>query len=607
MISIITRLITICLLIGFTSAYSQQKISDKYQLAITYEQQGDFRNAARLFQEIYAENPEQVTYFQGVARSLSALQRYVELMPLIEIELGKRQTLDLLCLASMTAQRSFQSQKSQYFFEMTLRIVDTFTRDNQIDNSIRLIAQTQSDIGSFENAIIAYTKGREMMQSLKHAYADELSMLYVQVGNVELGIREITNHFKQQQQYGIIQGRIAALLIKSEAESIISEELALLAKQDFTFAKVYVWFLRETKKFDQAFIQALKIDNGLGLQGREVLDFADITLKDGQLDIAMKAYGNILDRGKNNPHFPAALYGYAKVMDQRLQVNSQTGTISTSEIYEIINRYNDILAQQPNGQFASECMYRIGVFELQFLNDPGQAKEVFRQIINKYKQYPISAAAANQLIEIAFTENEMDIVSELANQSIRAYQYINPDEVDRTRYHLAQLALFKGDIDSTKAMLLSLGGKTESDISNDALELSLFLEQHKQFQAGLILWGKAMLHMKQKDIKQAIETYREIISATKGTELAEQAQLRLCEILKEEKGSDALHEAKIFLKEYPESIQTDKILFLIASIYLEKKQNADALNILTDILVRFPTSQFSRKSRELIRSLRGDS
>jgi len=56
-----------------------------------------------------------------------------------------------------------------------------------------------------------------MLQGIKHAYADELSMLYVQIGNVDLGIKEITNLFKQQQQYGIIQGRIAALLIKSEA------------------------------------------------------------------------------------------------------------------------------------------------------------------------------------------------------------------------------------------------------------------------------------------------------------------------------------------------------------------------------------------------------
>lgn len=604
---IFTTIITVLLLMNVHSIYSQHKKSDKYQLALTYEQQSDFRNAARLFQELYTENPEQYVYFQGVARSLSALQRYPELMPLIEIELGKRQNLDLLCLASMTAKKSAQNQKSQQYFEMSLSIVDKLSNDREVDNAIRLIAQSQSDIGSFTNAITAYEKGRDKMVNEKHAYADELSMLYVQIGNVELGIKEITNLFKQQQQYGVIQGRIAALLIKSEAESIIQAELSSLAKQDFAFAKVYVWFLRETKKYDEAFIQAMKIDNGLGLQGREMLEFADISLKDGQLDIAAKGYGNILDRGKNNPHFSAALYGYAKVMDQRLQVHSQSTTIPTNEIREIINRYNDILAQQPNGQFASECLYRIGVLELLFMNNPERAKEVFKQVMKTYKQYPISASAANQLIEIALADNELDNAHDLANQTIQAYQFINPDESDKARFYLAQIALFKGDIDSSKALLVGLAGKTESDISNDALELSLFLEQHKQFQAGLILWGKAMLLMKQKNNDEAMETLREIIGKTKGTELAEQAQLRLCEMLKDQKTSIALQEAQIFLKEYPESIQTDKILFLIAGIYIEQQQNANAINILTDILVRFPTSQYARKSRELIRSLRGDS
>lgn len=600
-------LITIQFLMSMSSVHSQQKKSDKYQLALTYEQQGDFRNAARLYQELYADFPEQFTYFQGVARSLSALQRYPELMPLIEIELGKRQEIDLLCLASITAKKSSQHQKSQQYFDIALNSVDRLTNDAEIDNVIRLIAQSQSDIGSFTNAISAYIKGRGMVKGFKQAYADELSMLYVQIGNVELGIKEITNLFKQQQQYGIIQGRIAALLIKPEAESIINAELYSLAKQDFAFAKVYVWFLRETKKFDEAFIQALKIDNGLGLQGREMLEFADITLKDGQLDIAMKAYGNILDRGKNNSHFSAALYGYAKVMDQRLQANSENGAITSKEIREIINRYNDILAQQPNGQFASECMYRIGVLELYFMKDSDRAKEVFMNITNMYKQYPISAAASNQLIDIALTENDIDIAIVLANNTIQTYQFINPDEADKARFHLAQIALYKGDIDSAKSLLVVLAGKTESDISNDALELSLFLEQNKQFQAGLILWGKAMLALKQYRIEDAVTIYREIIGITKGTELAEQSQLRLCETLKDQKNPKTLEEAQIFLKEYPESIQTDAILFLIASIYIEQKQNAQAINILTDILVRFPTSRFVRKSRELIRSLRGDS
>jgi len=204
--------VTLLILFGNTRVYSQQRM-DKYQLAITYEQQGDHRNASRIFQELYAEHPEQYRYFQGVARSLTALQRYIELMPLIEVELAKKSNIELLCLASQNAKKAQLFSKSLQFFEQSIEQVSQLSNDFEKDNAIRLIAQTQGDISSFDNAIQTYIKGRSIISDGQNSYADELSMLYVQVGNVELGIQEIAKAFKKQQQYGLIQGRIAALLI----------------------------------------------------------------------------------------------------------------------------------------------------------------------------------------------------------------------------------------------------------------------------------------------------------------------------------------------------------------------------------------------------------
>lgn len=603
----ITTIAILIFLMSTVNGWAQQKKSEKYQLAVTFEQQGDFRNAARLFQELYSEQPDQIQYFQGVARSLGSLQRYLELLPLVEIELGKRQSIDLYCLASITAKKSNQQQKSQQYYQLALESVNRLSNDFEIDNAIRLIAKSQSDINAYENAVQTYSKGRELLRNIQNAYADELSMLYVQMGNVQLGMREITNHFRQQQQYGIIQGRIAALLIDQNAISIIDEELSSLSKNDYAFSKVYVWFLRETKRFDRAFQQSMNIDNGLGLQGREILEFADITLKDGQYDIAMKAFGNILDRGKNNPHFPAALYGYAKAMDQRLHMSEQKGAIPESEVMIIINRYKDIVAQSPNGQFASECLYRIGTLTLQYLNDPDAAKDIFLTIMNQYKQFPISAAAANQVIDISIATNELTYASELAQQSMSTYQYLNQEEADKSKFLFAQLLLYNGFIDSTKAILIGLAGKTDSDISNDALELSLFLEQFKQYQGALVSWGKVLLLQKQHKYDDAIQILRSIITQMKGTDISEYAQYTLCDILSRHDSTLAIQEADIFLREYPESVHTDFILFMMAGLHIQHKQNQRAIDILTDILVRFPQSLYARKSRELIRVLRGDS
>lgn len=594
------------ILIENTSMYSQQRM-DKYKLAMTYEEQGEFRNAARIFQELYAETPGQFKYFQGVARSLTALQRHIELMPLIEVELVKKSSIELLSLASQNAKKANLLPKSQQYFEQVLELVSKLSNDFERDNAIRLIAQTQSDISSFENAIQTYLKGRSIVSNTKDAYADELSMLYVQIGNVELGIKEIVKVFKKQQQYGLIQGRIAALLIDEKSKSYIDTELSSMSVNDNAFSRVYVWFLREIKEFDKALQQALRLDSGLGLQGKEILDFGDITLKDGHLEIALKAFGNVIDRGKNNPHFSQALYGYAKALEQRLQMAGAKNSISNTEIEIIINRYKDIIAQSPKGQFAAECLYSIGILQSEYLKDISTAKKTFQEVFEKYKQYPISASASNKLINIAVTRNEIEESFILARNTFRAYVHTNPNESDRAAFTLAELFFYTGEIDSCKNVLVGLAGKTESDIANDALELSLFLEQHKQFTAGLILWGKASLREKQSKQEDAIELYEEIVTKTSGTDLAEQAQIKICEAYYGMDKDRALKEGQLFISTYPESINTDRILFLIAEIHIAKAQNNEAITALTDILVRFPNSRFIRKSRELIRTLRGDS
>jgi len=597
--------VTLLFLAVNTRVYSQQKM-DKYQLAITYEQQGDHRNASRIFQELYAENPGQLKYFQGVARTLTALQRYIELMPLIEVELAKKSSLELLCLASQNAKKANLLSKSQQFFEQSIELTSQLSSEGDKDNAIRLIAQTQSDISSFENAIQTYSKGRKILNNGQDAYADELSMLYVQVGNVELGIQEIAKAFKKQQQYGLIQGRIAALLIDEKSKSFIDKELSSLSKNDYAFSRVYVWFLREIKEFDKAFQQALSIDIGLGLQGRELLDFADITLRDGQLEIALKAFGNVIDRGKNNPHFSQALYGYAKALDQRLQMTEARKNISSSEIETIINRYRDIIAQSPKGQFAAECLHRIGVLQFEYIQDISAATKTFQEVCEKYSQYPISASSSNELISIAISTNELDQAFSIARRTYKGYVHTNPKESDKAGFMLAKLFFYRSEIDSCKEILIALAGKTESDIANDALELSLFLEQHKQFTAGINLWGKAELKEKQQQLADAISLYEEIIAKTAGTDLAEQAQIKICEAYVLSDKEKAVKEGEKFILTYPESINTDRILFLLAEIQISQSKNTEAIASLTDILVRFPNSRFARRSRELIRTLRGD-
>jgi len=68
----------------------------------------------------------------------------------------------------------------------------------------------------------------------------------------------------------------------------------------------------------------------------------------------------------------------------------------------------------------------------------------------------------------------------------------------------------------------------------------------------------------------------------------------------------ALEEYSSFLIQYPESIRTDKVLFTIGEMNIIQGEIEKAIISFTDILVRFPNSMYAKKTRDIIRRLRGD-
>ncbi len=73
-------------LLCFSCQIQAQKVKNEevYTLAISYEKSGDAKNAARLYQELYAKDNTNSNFLYGVSRTLQSLQRFPELLPIIE-------------------------------------------------------------------------------------------------------------------------------------------------------------------------------------------------------------------------------------------------------------------------------------------------------------------------------------------------------------------------------------------------------------------------------------------------------------------------------------------------------------------------------------------
>lgn len=101
-------------LLCFTCQLQAQKVNNDevYTLAISYEKSGDAKNAARLYQELYAKVNTNSDYLYGVSRTLQSLQRFPELLPIIEEFTARFPTIEHFSLCSYIAKKSGFTEKA---------------------------------------------------------------------------------------------------------------------------------------------------------------------------------------------------------------------------------------------------------------------------------------------------------------------------------------------------------------------------------------------------------------------------------------------------------------------------------------------------------------
>ena len=348
-----------------------------------------------------------------------------------------------------------------------------------------------------------------------------------------------------------------------------------------------------------------KTENLFGSKGRDIADFADLCNKDGILDIANEAYSLLIDLGKSSPFYSKAIFGYATVLEQKLNILKKTfpDSIPKDDILYIISKYDDIVQSSPYTAIASECLFRKSQLQSKFLDDNVSAKKTLELIIQGYAHHSISLLAANELALLLIQENNSIEAKKILLHNITKAS-LDQNEIERSQFILAEMMYFEGNIDSAIVLLLPISGKPESDIANDALERLLFIEENKQYVSDLIIFAKAEHYERMKKYSEALPEFKKI---TAEGDLSELSQINVAEIYSKLKDvNKAIEEYYRFLTLYPESIRTDKVLYTIGEMNIIQGEKEKAIISFTDILVRYPNSMYVKKSRDIIRKLRGD-
>jgi tetratricopeptide (TPR) repeat protein len=578
------------------SSFSDEKL----KFAESFEKNGDFKNSARIYLELFNSNPKNNDYFNGLVRSYKALNQFTELMPFIEKRISLVKNPESLGIYGEINWRLGKTQEANKAWE------DGIKSNPNDKNTYEIIAKYQIAVKQFDKAISTYKTGRDKFNSAM-LFSDDMSQLYIAVGNAEEGLKEILNSFDVTRNTPVTEGRLSALKQLKGADIMIDSELnSRYSNTDHPEGyRLLIWHLRTVDKQEKALELSIKLDQLQRSNGMELNNFARISQNDGNYDIALKAYELVLRLGEKSPYFHNALYGIARTIEQKMELEKK---FDPKSLNEIIDKYRDIVKKYPNSSSSYDCQFRIGLINFNYLKNYKSAKEEFEMLSKVPGGNQSVALAGIYLGKIEIINNNFSGAISILENTIRRFGPSFPAVMDEAKLNVADLYFYRGEIDTAQKLYEECSTNSKSNISNNALEMIILIENNKTQNLAIRQFASAMLMERQNNLDSAITLFTTVLKSGGGSELEERAYIKLGNIYKEKSDfTKAIENYNLLKTKIPESIFADQALFSIGKVHLAANNKKEAENTFKELLSAYPRSLFLPEARQIIRKLRAGS
>lgn len=576
-----------------------QASRERERVAIAYEQSGDWRSSARIWQELLAEYPTNPTYLAGALRCLKMLQSHEAIIKLFEASSQQARTWEAYMYYGYALSRNAQQEKAKDAWEKALSMIAPPT-----EAAYRQLAGIQIEGGARDLAVGTLLRGRQALDN-RALFAEDLAQLAITAREVPTALDEIFTYLDATQNLARVQGLISTLLALDNTESVVRDRVARYVqsrKRSPNALRLYEWLLRQIGDYAAALDIILQLEEITGNSGRELYSFAERARLEGAYDVALEGYSKILSLGANTDMRTIALYGYVQSLELK---TLQSSTRRQSNIEQIINEYEKIVRQYPNHHVAANALLRIAELTRDYSTNPHRALNRFEQL---FTQYPITEQAARGRLErlpLLISIYGLDSASTIFDQELPLITRFSSLR-DEALFHQAEFAFFRCNYDRALDGYRRVAQNTESFLANDAIERATLIAINRVDSTALCRLSQAELAFYTLDIQRGLQITDSLISDD--SDIAEYTLVR-AGLFALDRGlyDHASRYLEQLLKRFPQTIYADRAIWGLANIAESKGQRDQALQLYTQLLSQFPTSIYIPNTRIRIRAIRGDS
>jgi len=595
-------LLLICLIPLFTGyAFGQSK---EIQIANEYYFSSQYEKANEKFEQLSKRTQNIPFIYQNYLSTLKNLDKKED--------------------ASKFIKKSIKSYPDNFYYKLDQYII----LDDMEDSKAKKVFAAVSDILAkntmeVENAAEYLVKNNKLKAAEnlllearkevneKNAYAVSLAKIYSLQGKKEKMLDEMLNYLSvNPYQLKAVKNNFQNSLKEKEDFDLLEKKLYDNIQQhpeNIVFNELLLWLNIQNKNFNAAFLQAKAIDRKGKLQGAKLIDVGRIALDNKDYVAAGRFFQEVVNQSTASHNYSLArrLLIYSKE-----EAVKNTFPVDKGAIKSLISDYNKLIQDLGKTTQAYEAMRSIAVLYGMYLDQADSATVYLHTVIaNNTGDAKLTAKAKIDLADI-YLLNDTPWEASLLYSQVENEMKEEPLGYE-AKLKNAKVAYYKGEFKLAQAHLDILKMATTREIANNAMDLSLFIQDNTALDtsyAALTEYAAIDLLLYQHKDNEALSRLDTLLVNFPGHSLTDDVYWLKSKIYRR-RGEDVAAVAMLdkIIKEYPTDILGDDALFTKGVITEEKlKQPEAAMEIYKDFLFKYPGSIYQAEVRKRFRLLRGD-
>jgi len=600
------RLIKNSLLFVFMLIAASHLSGQDSRLANQYYQSGEYEKAASVYKKLYEKNTNSHFYFQRYLEAIMAMEDYEMAESEIKAQLkNKPDHMQLYVDYGNLLDRQFKHDEANKQYQ---KAINNIPPDVSVINNL---GNAFTRLTKFDMAIEAYERGNELMGNDK-LFAYNLADLYRRKGDVakmiHYYISASTQHINQVERYKTYFQRN---LNTDEDLEEMRRQLYERIQEDpdnEIYPELLEWVFIEKEDYRGALRQARSLDRKYDEDGLRVMNIGDIAYNAGDYDIAIKAFEYVTaNKSLNNRLYVDAKRNILK--SKRKQV-TRNYDYTQADLDSLKVEYLEFIDEFGINSQTEHLVKEYADFLAIYNNDLDGAIDVLNNLvalgsINKY----VKANSKIALADYYLMQGDVWESTLLYSQVEKEFKEEYIAEV--ARFNNAKLSYFTGNFAWAKEQFGILKTATSRLISNDAIDLSIFILDNMGLDTTdlpLKMFAESELLTYQNKFDDAfakLDSISEMFPehALEDDILYQKANLYL--MIKDYEKAKELY-TKVY-EDFPEEIRADNALFKLAELYEYQLEDEEQAKVLYEkLFIDFSNSTFAVEARKRYRILRGD-